>query len=417
MNSKERMALAMNHQQADRVPVMCQLALGHYFLHCRVRPSQIWFDPQAFAAALIDRQQQYRFDGILINLPGRPGDWEGRIETRQDHEGGERLDWESGLQTVFPPDDNPQTFLADGSRLPRANYTGVDLHNPATQRLPGYLWNTWHLPELWDIAPDADLSDPTAYPPWFTATLETVQERAAGVSVHVEVFSPFTHLMELFGYEQALMALVDAPQLCHEALAMFTKVVLAQVQVYGGCRPDAILVSSAFAGAGFISRSMYRQFVMPYEDQVFQAIRAVGCKSYVHTCGAIGDRLDLMAETAVDGIDTLDPPPLGTVDLAQAKADFGERFFFKGNLDAVNEMLHADDATFERAVENRLRIGKPGGGYVLSSACSVAPHVLPKRLRRLTELAERLGRYGERISAETNAESAWPTLGQQPEGV
>ena len=30
MNSRERMALAMQLQQPDRVPVMCQLALGHY---------------------------------------------------------------------------------------------------------------------------------------------------------------------------------------------------------------------------------------------------------------------------------------------------------------------------------------------------------------------------------------------------
>jgi uroporphyrinogen-III decarboxylase len=113
----------------------------------------------------------------------------------------------------------------------------------------------------------------------------------------------------------------------------------------------------------------------------------------VHTCGAIGDRLDLMTETAVDGIDTLDPPPLGTVDLSQAKAQYGQRFFFKGNLDSVNEMLHADDATFARAVEDRIRIGKPGSGYILSSACSVAPHVSPERLKRLVELAERRGRY------------------------
>jgi uroporphyrinogen decarboxylase len=249
------------------------------------------------------------------------------------------------------------------------------------------------MPELWDISPEADLSDPAAYPKWFTAALEAARKQAPGVSVHVEVFSPFTHLMELFGYEQALLALVDAPKLCHEALTIFTHKVLAQVHIYGVHRPDAILVSSAFAGAGFISRQMYREFVMPYEDEVFRAIHDQIGKSYVHTCGAIGDRLDLMAQTAVEGIDTLDPPPLGTVDLAQAKTEYGARFFFKGNLDAVNEMLHADDATFERAVEERLRIGKPGSGYILSSACSVAPHVKPERLRRLVEMAQQLGKY------------------------
>ncbi|GAI09749.1 unnamed protein product, partial [marine sediment metagenome] len=118
-----------------------------------------------------------------------------------------------------------------------------------------------------------------------------------------------------------------------------------------------------------------------------------GLKSYVHTCGAIGDRLDLMSQTCVDGIDTLDPPPLGTVHLEDAKSKYGRRFFFKGNLDAVNEILSADDQTFEQAVKERIRIGKPGSGYILSSACSVAPYVKPERLKRLAVLAAQLGKY------------------------
>jgi uroporphyrinogen-III decarboxylase len=189
------------------------------------------------------------------------------------------------------------------------------------------------------------------------------------------------------------MALIDEPRKCHDLLASFTRNVHAQVELYGCCGPDAILVSSAFAGAGFISRDMYREFVAAYEDQVFREIHSQHCKAYVHTCGAIGDRLDLMSETCVDGIDTLDPPPLGTVDLAEAKDKYGERFFFKGNLDPVNEILHADDKTFEHAAKDRIRIGKPGSGYILSSACSVAPRVRPERLKKLSELAKQLGGY------------------------
>ena len=169
--------------------------------------------------------------------------------------------------------------------------------------------------------------------------------------------------------------------------------VLAQVELYADCHPDAVLVSSAFTGAGFISRQMYEEFVAPYEDQVYKVIRRFGIKSYVHTCGAIGDRLDLMSQTAVDGIDTLDPPPLGTVNLEDAKSKYGHRFFFKGNLDAVNEMLYADDEIFEQAVKERIRIGKPGSGYILSSACSVAPHVKGERLKKLAALAEQFGKY------------------------
>jgi uroporphyrinogen-III decarboxylase len=56
-------------------------------------------------------------------------------------------------------------------------------------------------------------------------------------------------------------------------------------------------------------------------------------------------------------------------------------------------MLGDDDETFEQAVKERLSIGKPGSGYILSSACSVAPHVKPERLKRLVELAAQFGKY------------------------
>jgi hypothetical protein len=46
MDSKERVCLAMTHQQPDRVPVMCQLALGHYFLHTPFDHADIWFDSE-----------------------------------------------------------------------------------------------------------------------------------------------------------------------------------------------------------------------------------------------------------------------------------------------------------------------------------------------------------------------------------
>ena len=306
---------------------------------------------------------------------------------------GERLNWSSGLVTSMPSDDNPHTFTADHGDLLRAACDHVDPADPAITRLSGYVWNTWHAPSLWDIPDSADLSDPEAYPEWFRRGLVIARQANPDISVHIEVFSPFTHLLELFGYQNALMALLDAPETCHRLLERFTREVIAQVHCYAPVAPDAVLISSAFAGAGFLSRAMYRAFVMPYEREVVGVIRDYRIPSCVHTCGAIGDRLDLMAETQVDGIDTLDPPPLGTVDLAKAKSDFGDRFFFKGNLDSVNEMLRADDDAFERAVTQRLQIGKPGGGYILSSACSVAPHVRPERLARMVELAEEFGRY------------------------
>lgn len=383
----------MAHREPDRVPVMCQLALGHYFLHGGCDPADIWFDSRTFATTLETLRARYGFDGFLLNLPGRPATWREWV-ARIDRDGsGTRMVWRNGLESVVPADDNLQTFMPGGGSLPRADCATVDPDDPALFRIPGYVWNVWHAPCLWDIPDDADLADPASYPAWFVSALREARALAPDASIHAEVFSPFTHLLELFGYQDALIALIERPDLCHRLLEKFAAVAVAQIACLVRHGPDAILNSSAFAGAGFISREMYREFVVPYERRLAAAVHDAGLPAYVHTCGAIGDRLDLMAETGVDGLDTLDPPPLGTVDLAEAKRNHGERFFLKGNLDAVNEMLRADDATFDAAVIERLRTGKPGSGYILSSACSVAPHVKPERLRRMVALAERHGRY------------------------
>jgi hypothetical protein len=375
---------------------MCQLALGHYFIHDENDPVDIWLDSDVFVETLARFQMRYGFDGYLINLPGRPPNWPDYVAKRRDENGRRVVTWKNGTVSIFPSDDNPHASLADGDALARADYRAVDPDDPATYRLNGYVWNTWHAPTLFDIPGDADLTDPAAYPDWLTRGLRTARRISPDVSVHAEVFSPFTHLLELFGYDQALMALLDASDTCHRLLDRFAAMVSAQVQRIGACEPDAILISSAFAGAGFISPIMYDEFVLPYERRTVEAIHRFSVPAYTHTCGAIGDRLELMSATGTDGIDTLDPPPLGTVDLAEAKKHYGDRLFLKGNLDAVNEMLYADDERFEAAVRERLTIGKPGSGYILSSACSVAPHVSPQRAARLAELADQHGRYDSR---------------------
>ncbi len=194
------------------------------------------------------------------------------------------------------------------------------------------------------------------------------------VSVHGEVFSPFTHLMELFGYQNALMLLVMDPGRAEAILERLVEASVAWGLAQAARGVDAVLISSAFAGGGFISPEMYRQFVVPYERQVVDAIHAEYPHTpvYTHTCGKLGDRLELMIETHTQGVDTLDPPPLGNTELADAKTRIGDRLFIKGNLNSV-ALLTDTRAQVEARARHALAVGKPGGGYILSSACSVAP--------------------------------------------
>jgi uroporphyrinogen decarboxylase len=152
---------------------------------------------------------------------------------------------------------------------------------------------------------------------------------------------------------------------------------------------------SAFAGGGFISRQHYTEFVLPCERKVISGIKAQfpEIPIYTHTCGAIGDRLDLMEQTGTNGIDTLDPAPLGNVELTDAKCQTAGRMFIKGNIDAVNTLLLGTPEDSLAAARQRIETAGPGGGYILSTACSVAPAAPPENILKLREAAEHYGKY------------------------
>lgn len=234
------------------------------------------------------------------------------------------------------------------------------------------------------------------FPPHHGDALRRVVEMTRGeLSVHSEVFSPFSQLLELVNYEAALMALLDDPGKVHACLEALTEGAIDLACRQAELGADAILISSAFAGAGLISKEDYAVFVLPYEKRLIEGVRArhPGVHIYTHTCGSIGDRLDLMLETGTHGIDTLDPPPLGTVEMREAKALLRGKAFIKGNLDPVNTMLRGKTADVRAAARDRLAAAMSGGGYILSTACSVAPAAPPENLLVLAETVEEHGRY------------------------
>lgn len=387
MNGRERIALAMGRRAPDRAPVMCQLALGHYFMNAGLPPHEIWFTSEGFAEALVRLQRRYRFDGILINLPGRPPHLLDDVVSIQKLDDGERLTWRNGDTTFIPWDDNPQHILAGGSEPERADFARLDPDRlDDLDGLTGYTWNIYHAPWLAGKSRPGPLAE---IPDYFFCTLDLVKARVGEeISIHGEVFSPFTHYMEALGYEQALMSLATDGAKAHALLDRFTEASVTWAAAQARHGVDAVLISSAFAGGSFISPKMYREFVAPYEQRVTRAVRAAGVPVYTHTCGKIGDRLELMVETGAQGIDTLDPPPLGNVELAEAKRLIGDRLFIKGNMNSVALLGYQTKEQVIAEASRCLRDGAPGGGYILSTACSVSPHVEPWKLQLLTPLAE-----------------------------
>ncbi len=373
-----------------RVPVMCQLALGHYFLHSSEDAFSIWYTSEGFARALVELADRYGFDGILVNLPGRDPELEKWIERIVQEPGRRIIYFKNGGRAVLPDDDNARYIPPEGESN-RVDFAAVD-----PEKL--YYVEPWDTtgvsyPYRWGFEDDpADPED--FFPPYHGLAVQAALRRAGNrLSVHGEVFSPFSQFIELLGIKQGLLALVDDPGKTKACLERLTEGAIDLALRHAAAGVCAVLISSAYAGGGFISRDHYRAFVQPYEKKLIEEIKKKHrIPVYTHTCGAIGDRLDLMLQTGTDGIDTLDPPPLGNVDLASAKELLRGKAFIKGNIDPVNTLLRGTVETVRSDALRRLETAAPGGGYILSSACSVPPHTPPENIACLREAAELFGK-------------------------
>ena len=391
MTGKERMAVAMSMRQPDRVPVMCQLSVGHYFIQCPPTAVEIWHSSEAFTDSLIMLQKRYRFDGILVNLPGRNPDWRASVLRMDQLEGKTVVHWKNGWYTVCPDDDNPHVFRENGRRF-FPSFEEIDpekLFYVEPHEIGGVSY-----PQSWGFAGEpVDRND--FFPPWYFDSIDRVIRRVGtDISVHGEIFSPFSQFMELFNYSNGLLALMEDPEKCEACLDGLARGAIVLGRKLAARGADAILISSAFAGAGFISPDQYRRFVLPFEKKIIHAIREESpIPIYTHTCGSIGDRLELMESTGTNGIDTLDPPPLGNVRLDDAKRRIGGRLFIKGNLDPVGVLLNGNAQKVMAEARKCLEQAAFGGGYILSSACSVPPLAPAENISLLYEVAEKFGRY------------------------
>lgn len=371
---REIVLQAMNLSRPSRTPLMCQLSIGHMLLQLDVSPIEFWHDPDVFSEGLCRLREIYTFDGVLVSLHGHDPDWRSAIQSTNVTPAGEEIVWRDGTKLRYLHNDLPQPVSVDGAESAAADLT-LD-----------------SLPESLDYIPVSQgLRFPIHPDHKFDVFGKVRNQLGDDFSLHGEITSPFDYFLDRYGHQSGLMYLLTEPERSKEILSRYASLVgeLAAQMCRTGV--DAIKLSSPFAGSGFISPVLYREFVLPCERQIAKAVRSMGTHIYTHTCGAISDRLELMLDAGVSGIECLDPAPLGDVELSDAKRRIGGRGFIKGNIDSVNTLLYGSNETVLQDARERIAVGKEGGGFILSTACSVAPHVKREKLLLLREAVDRWG--------------------------
>ena len=381
MNGAERMAKAMILEKPDRVPLMCQPSWGFVLKQLPwLNPVDLWHNrEQAYAEAFCQISKRFHFDGVLIPAVGlAPMNEEQVRHFDAENEDGPVVYFDNGDSCVYCRDDLPRYQHKIAPELSIEELDPDQVPENISFLPPSNRLRMWLNKDKYGRV----------------AEIHQVREKTCGwLSVHGSVYAPEDYLIDRLGVQGAFLAMMTHPDKCRDLLLRYAHATCVHVgeQIEAGA--DAINFSAPWTGQNFISREMFEDIIAPAHRVVAGFCKERGTPCYCHTCGSIGDRLELIIDIGFSGLECLDPPPLGNVELEDAVKRIGHRCSIKGNIDPVNVLMNGSPAKVRKDAIQRLEAGMTSGGFILSTACSIAPGTPAKNLDELIKVVEKYGYY------------------------
>ena len=146
--------------------------------------------------------------------------------------------------------------------------------------------------------------------------------------------------------------------------------------------------------AEMFSPAMFEQFYFPYYQAICGWVHAhTKWKTWKHCCGSIPRFIPFMVEA---GIDCLNPVQCSAAGMEPAwlKQTFGNRLtFWGGGIDTQKTLpFGTPEQVYEQARE-RLRIFKPGGGYVFNAVHNIQHGTPPENIAAMFQALKDHGKY------------------------
>lgn len=349
MNSRERVLLAINHKEADRLPMFRpNMIQTHEPLDQRVQD-------------FLDTFEFDRLSGVGF-AKARPED----------------------LRKL--PDD-----MFEDSYGCKFKYMGVGLpyciHSPLA-----------HATTIEDVErfgwPDVDNSNQVA-----TDARERAREihEKGEYATSVGVGMLFHRYQYLRGFEQWLIDIAANPEL-HKSIAdkihHINSALVLKVLDAVGDYTDIVSFGDDFGTStdSYMSLKDFRSLIKPYFKDLIGQIKNQfpHIKFYLHSHGQI---MDLVPDLIDCGVNILNPIlPLDNMDPVALKRDFGDQLAFEGGIDIEHILLFGTLDEVKEHVKEVVDILAPGGGFIFKA--QAISHIIPaENLTTTYNLALEYGRY------------------------
>jgi hypothetical protein len=366
MTSKERLMLALDREKPDRVPVTI-----HQWQQYHLDTYMGGMDPlAAFKSVGMDASIDYFEAMCQFWIP----DAEKFIV--------ETPEWRDEIEVIDPSPTNKilhHTIVTPGGTL--------------TYKTSGDLTTTWITEYLIKRHEDVELIEkymPVAKLDQAKVAEEYDRVGNAGILrgfVWGDQAGCWQHACCLMDVQKLILEVVDHPDWVHRLLQILLKKKLQFIEEsLKGARFDLIETGGGAGSDTVISPAMHREFCLPYDRQLHQAVHDARHRVTYHTCGGMMHILDLIVKNGADASETLSPPGIGgnITEPEKVRHVYGGKLAMIGGMDQMNILTVGTKAQIRAEVRRLFEGFGKDGGYILSAA----DHFFDTPIENLRSFAE-----------------------------
>jgi uroporphyrinogen decarboxylase len=378
MNSRERLWVALNHREPDRVPIdlggtptstIAASALENLKSHLGICSETRLMSP-IFLTAYPDDQLIQRFGVDVKTVTANPPasfQWQTTTEGRIVDEWG----------VVYQKHEEAQTHFVVETEAPLHRVT-------SKEEIERHPW--------------PDPSDPSRVR-GLQEVARRYQQEGYGVILNTPLMV-MTHTQWMRGLAQFMMdAVLNQPLLEYmmdkilEIQMEMARHLLEEVDPYF----DVVVIGDDLSHQGGLmySPDMYRKLFKPRHRAIMRFLKehAGEAKILYHCCGAAEALLGDLIELGVDAYNPVQVSAKGMEDTKKLKALYGRDLTFWGGIDTQKVLPFGTPEEVKAEVHKRIEDLAPDGGFVLAAVHNIRPEVKPENICALYEAALEYGRY------------------------
>jgi uroporphyrinogen decarboxylase len=214
---------------------------------------------------------------------------------------------------------------------------------------------------------------------------------AKDYAIRAAAAGPIIDAVRLVGLEDWIVYTKEDPGFIHDIMRLTTNAAKGRIErIIDSTEITILVIADTYASCSTISPKIYREFIFPYEKELFNEIkeRARGKTLLgVHICGYVDPIMEDIVNLGVDWVELDGPSSLKKmVDVS------GGRVIIRGNIGA-EIFTEGTKERIEEAVKNCIDIASKTNAYVLSTGCQIPLNTPLENVRHFMDAAIKYGKY------------------------